>query len=200
MKACDWLLVTALSAAALMPLGAAAATLGRLFTTPDERAKLEQIRNDPNYGKTPAKAPPPVESTVDKAPSVPRVTVNGVVLRRAGGDVVWINGHEVGSDEPTPEGLRVHTYARRGTVRIVLPDGNETEAMKPGQRIDVLTGKILDAYQQRVRKEAPRAFDEARANPSPPVADDAAAPRAPSPPKLDAGLPDGAPGAAATTN
>jgi len=192
------LLAVSMLVGLLMPPTSMAATLGRLFLTAEQRVMLDEIRNDPDRGKAPAEAPVTTKSVTKKAPSVPSVTVNGIVLRSSGGDSTWINGHEISADEPTPEGVRVRTFAKRDAVRIILPEGTETAAIKPGQRIDVLSGKIVDAYQQRVRKEAPRAFN------GPAPGDDGKATRppteAPPAPEPDANQPDTTSGAVSSAN
>ena len=158
------LLLAAVSGSAI-----AADPLGRLFSTPEERARLDAIRNDPDFGK-----PPPVEQVVEVAPApdspaaprVPEVEVSGVVMRADGRNTAWINGHEVAAGEPSPEGVRV--YVRRdGDVRIELPEGDETVPLKPGQKIDVLSGAVADAWEQRAGADARSAF-------APAVADDSA--------------------------
>src|SRR5581483_10127985 len=74
----------------LFSVGAAADPLGRLFTTPEERAQLQQLRTAPPVVAKPA--PPPAPVAVQTPPEVPPVTVNGVVVRSRGESTAWVNG------------------------------------------------------------------------------------------------------------
>ena len=117
-----------------MPTVADAESLGRLFTTPEERASLDEIRRDPDFGRVEVIE---VAPTVDQpdGPVVPHVTINGVVFRSSGINASWINGLSVSSDS-TREGIRVQTRQLEsgGTVKLSLPGGLETIQIKPGQK------------------------------------------------------------------
>ncbi len=129
--------------------------LGRLFTTPEERAALNDIRNDPDFGKTlePQAFVAPEQAS---GPVVPNVTINGVVFRSSGINASWINGSSVSGGD-TREGIRVETqrYAGGGTVRLGLPGGLETVQMKPGQKIDLTSGGIFEPYELQAAEDAP---------------------------------------------
>ena len=123
-----------------------AQTLGRLFTTEDERVELNALRNDPNYGKVveveqavPEGEPPPLPGNV---------TINGFVRRSKGRHATWVNGSRILSGDSTRGGIRLETDGLSfGTVRLVLPNGLDVLALKPGQRLDVLEGQVLESYQ-----------------------------------------------------
>ena len=117
-----------------------ARSFGRLFTTTEERALLDEIRTAHDYGA-------PVVAASPVAPVIPEVTINGVVVRSSGNNASWINGAGIMGAETTREGIRVE--ARRaggGTVRIILPSSLDPFELKPGQKIDVVRGQVQDGY------------------------------------------------------
>ena len=125
---------------------AGAKTLGRLFTTPAERAALERLRHAPPKAEQP---PKPVEPKAVEAPPppVPQVSVQGVVTRSDGQNVVWVNGETVLQGGPAGQGLQVENGKIRGdSVPIVLPGGTATIRLQPGQVYNPATSKVLDAY------------------------------------------------------
>lgn len=131
------------------PVAAGAETLGRLFTTPAERAALERLRHP--QAKL-AEAPKPVKRQVVELPPaspppVPEVSVQGVVTRSDGQNVVWVNGETVLQSGPAGQGLRVETGRIRGdSVPIVLPGDKATIHLQPGQVYNPADSKVLDAY------------------------------------------------------
>lgn len=141
---------------------AGAQTLGRLFTTPEQRAELDEIRNDPDYGKEEAPRVSVAPKQGATGPAVDTVTINGIVLRSSGQNYSWINGDSIRGGDATREGIRVETrqLSSGGTVRLVLPSGLDTVQLKPGQKIDVLTGSILEPYEQRPDERAVNIFEE----------------------------------------
>ncbi|MFT5390325.1 MAG: hypothetical protein ACI8PT_000510 [Gammaproteobacteria bacterium] len=126
-----------------------AQSLGRIFSTVEQRAELDEIRDEYEYGK-------PVQARVRRTdvdgeaaqPALPQVTVNGIVLRSSGAHVSWVNGVGIVSGQRTPEGIRVVAGRRNGVgeVRLVLPSGVDTAPIKPGQKIDVVNGRVVDTF------------------------------------------------------
>ncbi len=152
----------------------AAQTFDRLFTTASERLMLDQARRD--Y-REPAPAPPPVAETpsmdtAPRGPVVPQITLSGVVIRGNGKDTTWINGAGIRPDETTPEGIRVQPeQGGDGRVQIVLPDVPTPIVLRPGQKIDLATGAVLDAYQRTPTDKNQSVFKRAEvASPAPPPA------------------------------
>lgn len=139
-----------------------AQTLGRLFTTPEERAELDEIRNDPDYGKQEATPIVVVPEQGSTGPTVEHVTINGIVLRSSGQNYSWINGDNIRGGDATREGIRVETRKLNsgGTVRLVLPSGLDSVQLKPGQKIDVLTGSIFEPYEQSADERAVKLFED----------------------------------------
>ena len=95
-------------------------------------------------------------------PLVEQVTINGIVLRSSGNNYSWINGDNIRSGDATPEGIRVETrqLSGGGTIRLVLPSGLDTVQLKPGQKIDVMTGSVLEPYEQRPAERAVKLFED----------------------------------------
>ena len=135
-----------LTVAVLYSAALEAQTLGRLFSTEDERVELNALRNDPNYGKVvedeqavPAGEPLPMPGSI---------TVNGFVRRSNGRHATWVNGSRILSGESIRDGIRLEPDGLSlGTVRLVLPNGLDVLSLKPGQRLDVLEGQVLESYQ-----------------------------------------------------
>lgn len=135
---------------------AEAQRLGRLFSTPEERALLDELRRE---RKIVAPDPQVVEIVPD-TPTVDQVTINGVVLRSGGTNSAWINGRQVDAGTRTREGVRVDTSAvQGGRVKITLPSGAETIDLKPGQKIDVDSGVVVEAYERASGAGAYTVFD-----------------------------------------
>ena len=134
------LLLGALAAASLPAPGAGTQGFGRLFSSPEERSRLDALRErgEPH-------APPAPAARVQPAP-LSRLTVNGVVMRDKGPDFVWINGERVSRDERTQGGIRGRGEAG-ARVRVTLPHGAGVVRLKAGQRVNLLTGAIRDAYE-----------------------------------------------------
>ena len=132
-----------LAAACLLGAGAVAGAQGleRLFSTPEERARLDILRRSHEHRTPPA---PPTQ--VEGAPFAPSLTVNGLVTRSSGADSVWVNGERVSRGERTQAGIRVRAAAG-ARVRVTLPRGAGTVRLKAGQNLDLETGVVRDAYQ-----------------------------------------------------
>ena len=128
-----------LAAVVLVGLDAGAQTLGRLFSTPQERALLDELREDNK-----ARAPLGSEVHTGQARATSRLTVNGLVTRERGPDFVWINGERVSRNETTSGGIRVQrdTGAR---VRLILPGDLRAIHLKAGQKMDLETGSLGSA-------------------------------------------------------
>ncbi|MDX1528119.1 MAG: hypothetical protein R3337_05790 [Gammaproteobacteria bacterium] len=153
-----WRLVIPGLAAALVLVSydAEAQRLERLFSTPEERALLDELRRERKI----VAPDPQVTEIVPDTPTVEQVTINGVVLRSGGTSSAWINGRQVDAGARTREGVRVDTSpAGGGRVKITLPSGAETIDLKPGQKIDVDSGVVVEAYERASGAGAYTVFD-----------------------------------------
>lgn len=145
----------------MLPPIAGAQRLGRLFSTPDERALLDELRREQQI----VEPEPQAEEVFSDTPSVEHVTINGIVLRSDGADSAWINGRQVDAGARTRDGVRVDTSATRGgRVRITLPSGAETVDLKPGQKIDVESGVVVEAYERSSGSRPYTVFDRVSAD------------------------------------
>lgn len=157
------LLVAAVSVLVLAA-PAPANAFDRLFTTAAERRLLDQARDDfrtpqPPVEAVPESAPAPV-AEADKGPVVPEIRISGMVLRQRGADTSWINGSGIRPDEITAEGIRVVPgRGRGGSVSILLPGALQPIELRPGQKIDLATGAVLEGYERSAGEEARSAFD-----------------------------------------
>lgn len=125
-------------------LAQSAAAIGRLFTTPDERVQLDAQRDGSAGGHHAmpgmrAEAPlvPPPMAASDSAPPAPvePVQLNGVIRRKDGKSVVWVNNVPL-------EGPAVH--AKNGALSVPLPTGGSIK-LKPGQSFNPADGSVHEA-------------------------------------------------------
>jgi hypothetical protein len=157
-----------LGALVLILAGAAppaeAQRLGRLFTSVDERAHLDELRYQAQFA-TPQPAPEPAAAATSApeqaAPDVSSLTVNGIVRGSSGRGTVWVNGNQIERGGTTREGIQVNTAGAGGrSVRARLPSGVDTIEIKPGQKIDVIHGVVLEPYERGEHTPAgPSAFE-----------------------------------------
>jgi hypothetical protein len=113
--------------------------LGRLFHTPSERAALEDARRKNIRAEAlaaePAKPPP--------APRARIVTVTGVVQRSDGEAYAWVNGKQV---EVDPRQRRMRVAPGQAAVLMRGADQGRSVEVKVGQRADLRTGRVEEAY------------------------------------------------------
>lgn len=114
--------------------------LGRLFTTPEDRVVLEQLRR----GEAPVERKRAVreEKKIDEPEaSMPTLTVNGVVIRSDGSKTAWINGMNTLEGDIDSQHIKVRTgeiYNDR--VPIVVSD----------ERVEIKVGQSLDLNRSRL--------------------------------------------------
>ena len=134
--------------------------LGRLFFSPEERLALEEARRE--YELRGEVAPEPDEplETAPAEPAVLRLGVDGVVLRSDGLESTWVNGSPV-IGGVTREGLRVEADrgSTGGDVSITLPSGLETVRLRPGQKVDVVSGTVIEVYEREQSEGAASVFE-----------------------------------------
>jgi hypothetical protein len=138
------LLLAAVAAPALQ--GAADNGDARLFTTPEQRQRLDQSREGtPTEAGAPEKEQTPrhLAAPAEKPAPLPSVHLRGFVRRSNGPGAVWVNdGSTLAADELDG---RIHTGRIDGSsVRVTLPDGRRLR-LKPGQIWNPRKGAIVDA-------------------------------------------------------
>jgi hypothetical protein len=123
-------------------------SLGRLFSTPEQRRMLDEARGryDPTRQEIIYKqGPAPVAEPEPPAPrALPELLVNGLVVRASGGTSAWVNGTQLRSGETTADGIQLQSAD--GAVKFVLPSGTDTSAIKPGQLLDPNVGEVKEVY------------------------------------------------------
>lgn len=137
---------------AVPPAWAADTSLGRLFFTPAERKALEEARRKNVRAEVQAPDKPVRQPMTD-------VTVSGVVRRSDGESTVWVNGKPV--DGATADGLKVRiTAGQQAAVIVQEPGQGRTVRLKVGQRADIRSGRIEEAYERRAAAPSPAASPE----------------------------------------
>ena len=130
--------------------------LGRLFLTPEQRRQLDALRDrgpvPPQVARVvepeaEPEAEPEPELEEPEGPVVSELTINGMVLRKGGLSAAWVNGAPIQSGSVTREGIVVRTG--RGSVRVVLPSGAQSVRLKPGQKVDIVSGSVYEPYDCR---------------------------------------------------
>lgn len=105
-----------------LPCGAVAQEkIGRLFFTPEQRIRLEQLESKPEG-----------ETTVIISD---KILVNGIVQRNGGSRVVWING--VPQSQKGTNGILVERDITPDSVPVKIPGTGNLVRLKVGQSIDL---------------------------------------------------------------
>ncbi len=141
-----------------VPMALQGAELGRLFTTPQERAALDKLRREgPKPVAAPEElAPPEQPEQIPEATPPQPITVNGLVRRSDGANTVWINGVNSLEGEFDSQGFQVDPRRIHGDRVTVTVSGRPVRSieMRPGQTFDPAMGRMGDVYQ--VPQEASR--------------------------------------------
>jgi hypothetical protein len=131
---------------------------GRLFTTPNERAKLDYLRQT-------SKAPGPElyddEEAVTIAPTLPgQVSIQGYVKRGDGKKgTVWVN-HEPIQENSNLGEVRVGKLPPKGgQVQINLPASGRNVNLKAGQVYTLETDSISEDSARMTQRQASEAND-----------------------------------------
>ena len=128
MKTSSLLLCAALASASLAQAGPV--QLGRLFSSPEQRAQLDAQRNGPPPAPAVQAAPPP------PPPPAPPVQLDGLVQRSSGRSTVWLN--------QTPQQEPHNQLAPGGQLTLTLSSG-QVVVLKPGQQYDPASGTVVEA-------------------------------------------------------
>jgi hypothetical protein len=130
--------------------GAGAQPLGRLFTTPAERAQLDTLRasrpqrQEAAEPESSAGAP---QTGLDLPPPPPPApfTMNGLVVRSEGPNTAWVDGRPVLRAEDSEEGMRVNTRdAGPDGAAVTVLQGGQAVRLKPGQTYLPDQGEVSD--------------------------------------------------------
>lgn len=121
---------------------AAAAPLGRLFFTPEQRAALDKSRKPGDRAAAESEFKPP------PGPHPPQnVSVSGLIRRSDGKHSIWLNNRLV--DERKTGGLDVGMGRRENQVRVKVPEGGRSVELKVGQTLEVVSGTVEENFARR---------------------------------------------------
>ena len=129
---------------------------GTIFTSPEERAYLDALRED-FLKKSQEKGfdieqagPPPLPVTADEPTenSAPiEYTLGGILTRNDGSHTVWLNNQPV-AERNLPANMKLVTEGALTVLRLQTAAG--TFQLKPGQTLNASTGETQEAYQRVV--------------------------------------------------
>jgi len=119
--------------------------LGRLFFTPEQRARLDASRREAlaNLNRPAA----PLAPAAPKAAPPKVVTLQGVVKRSDGETTVWVNGKAVNARFGDSD-IGAGSIAR-DSVGIDLPGTKRRVRLKVGQSMEATSGTIEEGYRRR---------------------------------------------------
>jgi len=121
--------------------------IGRLFSTPAERARLDNLRKGIIKHIT-------QEETAEKpigmlTPLHEPVTFNGVVRSSTGKEIIWINGNHTGKNRGQ-SGIHIHKKPD-DSYGVTVKGYGESAQMKPGQMWIPGTGQVLEGVSTTAR-------------------------------------------------
>jgi len=139
-----FLLIFSLSGASV-----AEAEFGRLYTTPAQRLKLDELRNkQPTEGVVIDLVQEDIQdTTVQEATPVltDGITLNGLVYRSDGKNTAWINRNSTNTGSIETQFTTVRERdVRSNQVQITLPDNRTNIQLKVGQQYDVQSQQFYD--------------------------------------------------------
>jgi hypothetical protein len=116
------------------------------FTTPNERNKLDAMRNKGQFdNKSTIKG-----SAVSIIPEPTKIELKGVMTRENGKAVVWINNGNTLKSNRIDQQISVKTRSiKKGQLNISLKASQQRLRMKPGQQWNESDNKIIDKYQTK---------------------------------------------------
>ncbi len=145
-----WWLAAALCLGLGLPVTVSAQLPGRLFTTPAERARLDELRSE---------APETQPATADKAESdagiaVPvrrePLTMDGLVVRSGGPNTAWIDGKTVMQNEQVEKGVQVDIRRMNAQgAAIGVEEGAASVRVKVGQTFDPRKKQVTETFEAR---------------------------------------------------
>jgi hypothetical protein len=162
-----WTLIAQLAAFASSPVHAQ--LTGTLFTTPEQRAYLDYLRQDflarsreRGFDITEADIPDiPVQGEATETPGAPVVhTLGGIVTLRDGTRRIWLDGKALTENE-LPDGARLVTGNGGPALRFTTTNGSYL--LRPGQTLQLTEGNVTEKYQrqQQMPEPAPAAAEPA---------------------------------------
>jgi hypothetical protein len=132
---------------ASLQLNAQEGSLGRLFSTPEERASLNRARDalfeEQNLEELLSEdLAAEIAEPVYEQQSV--VQFGGIVRQANGSHTLWLNGVPV-RDSELPPYLRLDVSGALAVLHVNL--ANQDFSLKPGQTLDAEEGRVREAYE-----------------------------------------------------
>ncbi|MBI2994660.1 MAG: hypothetical protein HYY48_10860 [Gammaproteobacteria bacterium] len=127
----------------------AAEPLGRLFTSPQQRKQLDDLRDAIPEGEQIVapefRSVEPDASAVPEAASGSAITVKGLVRRGEGRSMAWINDSNTYEGDLASQYLRIDSNdIQSGGVRISVPDQERPINVKVGESYNPASGQVAD--------------------------------------------------------
>ena len=126
---------------------AASDDFGRLFTTPEERRKLEILRNAKSQAVVEEVPEVFIEETVGaiEQPDIEGITLNGIVYRKGGKSTVWLNGTNSYEGNLASEYFRINEGdIDSEKVSVTVPEVDLEFDLKVGQTYEPNNGSLHD--------------------------------------------------------
>lgn len=127
--------VVATAVLLMAQLAHAAEPMGRIFFTPEERARLDALRSQRAVA---------VQTRDEPVPEI--VKFNGIVRRADGRATVWINNQPLSEAELRNKQAIVGRVSRSGQVTLQSPQGAMQMQLKVGQSAELLSGRVEESY------------------------------------------------------
>lgn len=107
-------------------------SLGRLFTTPQQRASLDAETGIKYENRN-----------QNKKEAAHHIKFNGSVISSTGKKNFWVNGKK--HRDNNPDKTRVY-LTRSSQVRVQTPYSSQSRVIKPGQVLDLDSGRITESF------------------------------------------------------
>jgi hypothetical protein len=137
---------------ALCSLPLQAQVQGTLFTTPEQRAYLDYLRTeyqarsgDRGFDIQQTDVPEIPTNTVAQAAAPQVFTLGGIMARREGGYVIWLNGRSFTETE-LPAGISLQR--NEGVLGLRFTTNGRARFIKPGQTIELNAGVVQEAWER----------------------------------------------------
>ena len=144
------LLILSFALSGIHYVQAASDDFGRLFTTPEERRKLQTLRNAKPQVKlevVPEVFIEDIDENVGEIeqPDIEGITLNGLVYRKGGKSTVWLNGTNSYEGNLATEYFRINEGDIDGEkVSVTVPEVDLEFDLKVGQTYEPNNGSLHD--------------------------------------------------------
>lgn len=123
--------------------------IGRLFSTPAQRANLDLLRQSTKRGEAIKLASEQIAPEVPVVPEEPvheQFSLDGFVRRSSGKGTTWINQVPQNEGAVSQNILVRQQLSKAPAVSILLPSGKRMN-LKVGQTFDAVSGRVLEVYE-----------------------------------------------------